>query len=149
MSAYAPKINTINSQCSWIPKNFLLETCFIDFFKVKKSWDIYLFGLRLKRIMRMTLLIDWQFIVSWGTDSSYTEVLDFTTVPDTLLLCLYSHMNYPWLNFWEWYFLICNYFVFLIILSGSLFIRSAQPPILTEVTIMLDDYFKANPGVKD
>jgi len=40
--------------------------------------------------------------------------------------------------------------VFVIIESGFLFAWSAQPSIsATEVTIILDDYFKTNPGVKD
>jgi len=33
--------------------------------------------------------------------------------------------------------------------SVFLFIWSAQPSILTELTIMSDDYFQTNPGVKD
>jgi len=42
-----------------------------------------------------------------------------------------------------------NYFLFLIIKSDFfVHVRSAQPSILTEVTIMLDDYFKTNPGFK-
>jgi len=44
------------------------------------------------------LLTDWQFIVGWGTDSSNTEVLDFTTIPYTIIVSC-SHLNYPWLNF--------------------------------------------------
>jgi len=43
-------------------------------------------------------LIDWQLIVGWGTDSSNTEVLDFTTIPYTIIVSC-SHLNYPWLNF--------------------------------------------------
>jgi len=43
-------------------------------------------------------LIDWQLIVGWGTDSSSTEVLDFTRIPYTIIVS-YSHLNYPGLNF--------------------------------------------------
>jgi len=39
--------------------------------------------------------------------------------------------------------------VYLIIKSGILFTWSAQPSILTVATIILDDYLKTNPGVKD
>jgi len=40
--------------------------------------------------------------------------------------------------------------VFLIIKSGFfVHVIAAQSSILTEVTIMLDDYLKTNPGVKD
>jgi len=51
------------------------------------------------------LLIDWQLIVGWGTDSSITEVLDFTTIPYTNIVSC-SHLNYPWLNFGNGIFLI-------------------------------------------
>jgi len=37
-------------------------------------------------------------IVGWGTDSSNTKVLDFTTIPYTIIVSC-SHLNYPWLNF--------------------------------------------------
>jgi len=33
-------------------------------------------------------LIDWQLLVGWGTDSSNTKVLDFTTVPYTIIVRL-------------------------------------------------------------
>jgi len=39
-------------------------------------------------------LIDWQLIVGWGTDSSNTEVLDFTTIHYTIIVSC-SHLNYP------------------------------------------------------
>jgi len=92
-------------------------------------------------------LIDKQLIVGWGTDSSNTEVLDFTTIPYIIIVSC-SHMNYPWFNFGNDVFR-CNYFMFLIIKSGFLFMWSAQPSILTVVIIMLDDYFKTNPGVNN
>jgi len=53
-------------------------------------------------------------------------------------------------KFWEWYFFRCNYFVVLVIISGFfVHVIPAQPSILTVVTIILDDYLKTNPGVKD
>jgi len=55
-------------------------------------------------------IIDWQLKVGWGTNSSNTEVLDFTTIPYTVFVS-YSHLNYPWLNFGNG---IYWYFVFLI-----------------------------------
>jgi len=70
-------------------------------------------------------------------------ILYFTTIPYTV-----SHLNYPWLNFGKGIFR-CNYFVCLIIKSCFLFTWSAQPSILTKVTIMWDDYFKTNPRVID
>jgi len=61
----------------------------------------------------------------------------------------YSHLNYPWLNFGNDMYFLMGLFCVLIIKSGFLFMWSSQPSIMTEVTIMLYDYFKSNPGVKD
>jgi len=85
---------------------------------------------------------DRQLIVSRGTDSSITQVLDLTTIPYAVIVS-YSHLNYPWLNF------DVIILLFLIIKSGFMFMWSAQPSILTVVTVMLDDYLQPNPGVKD
>jgi len=65
-------------------------------------------------------LIDWQLIVGWGTDSSNAEVLDFTTIPYTIIVSC-SHLNYPWLNFGNSDVIIL---CFLIIKSGFLFMWS-------------------------
>jgi len=92
-------------------------------------------------------LIDPQFIVGWGIDSPSNEVLDFATTLHCY--CVWQSPELSLVKFWEWYFLMRNYFVFLIIKSGFLLMWSAQPSGLTVVTIMLDDYFKTNPGVKD
>jgi len=43
--------------------------------------------------LRDNWLIDWQLIVDWGTDSSNTEVLDFTTIPYTIIVSC-SHLNF-------------------------------------------------------
>jgi len=48
--------------------------------------------------IKFSFLIDWQLIVGWGIDSSNIEVLDFTTIPFTIIES-WSHLNYPWLNF--------------------------------------------------
>jgi len=37
-------------------------------------------------------------MVSWRTDSTNTEVLEFTTIPYTVIVS-YNHLNYTWLNF--------------------------------------------------
>jgi len=92
-------------------------------------------------------IIDWLSAYSQLRNWSITEVLDYTTIPYGVKVS-YSHLNYPWLNFGNDIFW-CNYFMFLIIKSGFLCVWSTQPSILTEVTIMLDDYFKTKPGVKD
>jgi len=42
--------------------------------------------------------IDWQLTVGWGTDSSNSEVLDFTGIPYTIIV-FNSHLNYPRLIF--------------------------------------------------
>jgi len=72
--------------------------------------------------------IDWlidSLYVGWGTDSYNTKVLDLQQFP-TFLLCLAVTWSIPssilGLGFF-WY----NYFVFLIIKSGFLFMWSAQP----------------------
>jgi len=82
----------------------------------------------------------WQLIVGWGTDSSNAEVLDFTN-NSLHYYCVLQSSELSQVKFWEWYF---SDFVFLIIL----FQRSAESSILTEVSIMLGDYFKTHPGVK-
>jgi len=81
------------------------------------------------------ILIDPQLMVDWETDSSNTEVLDFTAIPYTIIAS-YSHLNYPWLNFGNGILFWCNYFVFLTIKLGFLFKRSSIP---TVVTIMSDE----------
>jgi len=48
--------------------------------------------------MSFESIIDWQLIVGWGTDSFNTEVIDFTTIPYTIIVSC-CHLNYPWLNF--------------------------------------------------
>jgi len=78
-------------------------------------------------------------MVGWGTDSSNTEVLVFTKILYTVIVS-YSTLDYPCLNFGNGIFW-CNYFVFLIIKSAFLFMWSARPSILNEVSITLDDYF--------
>jgi len=72
------------------------------------------------------------FFVRW--------IIDFKTITHTVIVS-YSHWNYPWLNFGNIYGIFwSNYFVFLMLKSWFLFMRSAQPSFLTEVTIMLGDY---------
>jgi len=44
--------------------------------------------------------IDWQLIVGWGTDSSSTELLNFTIIPNKVFVS-YINLNYPLLNFWN------------------------------------------------
>jgi len=58
---------------------------------------------------------NWQLKVGWGTDSSDTEVFDFTTIPFTIIVSC-NHLNNPWLNFGNGIF---SYV--LIIKSGFLF----------------------------
>jgi len=57
--------------------------------------------------------------------------------------CVLQSSELSLVKFW------CNYFVFSIIKSDFLCVWSAQPSILTVVTIILDDYLKTNPWVKD
>jgi len=147
-------------------------------------------------------LIDWQLIDGWGTDSSNTKVLDFTTIHYTIIVS-YSHLNYNNNNL-EQYWLIrckCHFYesrhrslwslqITITLTEGALLIflqsgvkkflawaagdwtwnlRSlftvrclrplshSNPTIPGQInhqswqraTIMLDDYFKTNSGVKD
>jgi len=64
-----------------------------------------------------------------------------------LVFCL--TVTWTFVKFLEWYLIWWNHCVFLIIKSSFLFMWFAQPSILTKVTIVLDEYFKANLGVKD
>jgi len=41
----------------------------------------------------IAVLIDCQFMVSWGTDNSNAGVLDFITMPYTIIVS-YCHLNY-------------------------------------------------------
>jgi len=43
--------------------------------------------------------LDWQLVVGWGTDSSDYVVLDFTTIPYTVIVP-YSHLSYLSVKFW-------------------------------------------------
>jgi len=81
---------------------------------------------------------DCQLKVGWGTDSSYTNVLDFTTIPFTVFVSN-SHLIYPRLNFENDIFW-CNYFVFF---------KNSIRFFIQLLCTTFNDYFKTNPGVKD
>jgi len=53
-----------------------------------------------------------QLIVWWGTDSSNTEVLNFTMISYTVIVS-HNHLDYPWLNFGNGIFWF-SYFVFIV-----------------------------------
>jgi len=78
-------------------------------------------------------------------DSSNTGIRLYCNSPDCY--CVLQSAEIFLVKFWEWDFLMWLFCV-LIIKSGFLFIWSSQPSILTEVTIMLDDYFKTFAEVK-
>jgi len=94
------------------------------------------------------VLTDCQLLVSWETDSCNTEVLDLTTIPYTGYVSLQSS-ELSLFKFWERTFSDVLILCLSVIQSGFLFMWSAQSSILTAVTIILDYYFEANPGVKN
>jgi len=85
------KINIHLSILCFFDKKFNVKVLqFLNQNFVRKSW---------------LSLIGWQLIVGWETDSSNTEVLDFTTIPSTVIM-FYSHLNYTRLNFGNGIFLM-------------------------------------------
>jgi len=89
---------------NFLPKNYESEL-FIDWMKDLFYWLFYSF-----QKMQSSSFDNWKLIVGWGTDSSNTEVLDFTTIPYTIILS-YSHLNNSWLTFGNGTFW-CNHLVF-------------------------------------
>jgi len=82
-------------------------------------------------------IILWIIVCFIMIHSLTNTLIDWQLISD----CVLQSSELSLVKFWQW--------CFLTIKSGFLFMWSAQPPILTMATIMLDDYFKTNPGIKD